>query len=394
MLLLQHMKKTPTTTKIKAVFKLNVEDDTFKAQHLPKATGEWPFHLDLSAIPLEGELTSDRLVFNMVGDTGSVKEPEFQRMVAAEITKQYIREQEANETPQFLFHLGDIVYNFGEAEEYAKQFFEPYDQYPSPIFAIAGNHDADINPNNPIPYHSLDAFMRVFCEKKASLVPFSGNSKRSSMIQPNVYWTLKTPLANFICLYSNVPKFGLIRDKQKEWLIGELQAAANERSDKLMIICVHHSPYSADSNHGSSKAMIEALEEAYLLAKVKPDVVFSGHVHNYQRLIKRYQDGTCIPHIIAGAGGYADLHQLASDDDPNFTNDDALLTGVKLLNSCVDKHGFLKVTLEKSPESLFLKGLYYTIPHEMPKENQVHTQVYDRFEMVFSRKNRSCPEIA
>ena len=43
--------------------------------------------------------------------------------------------------PSFFFHLGDVVYNFGEAQYYYDQFYEPFRAYDRPIFAIPGNHD-------------------------------------------------------------------------------------------------------------------------------------------------------------------------------------------------------------------------------------------------------------
>jgi hypothetical protein len=43
-----------------------------------------------------------------------------------------------------------------------------------------------------------------------------------AMTQPNVYWTLATPYATIIGLYTNVPVGGYVDDKQKAWLIKEL----------------------------------------------------------------------------------------------------------------------------------------------------------------------------
>src|SRR5690606_26244584 len=114
--------------------------------------------------------------------------------------------------PTFLFHLGDIVYNYGEANEYPAQFLKPYKNYPAPIFAIAGNHDGDINPNASSPYQSLDAFMDVFCDTHSRAITYDSGVNRQSVIQPNVYWTLETPLARFIGLYANVTKHGTITD--------------------------------------------------------------------------------------------------------------------------------------------------------------------------------------
>ena len=38
--------------------------------------------------------------------------------------------------PAFLFHLGDVVYDFGEDQYYYDQFYDPFRDYPLAIFAI------------------------------------------------------------------------------------------------------------------------------------------------------------------------------------------------------------------------------------------------------------------
>jgi hypothetical protein len=45
------------------------------------------------------------------------------------------------------------------------------------------------------------------------------------MTQPNVYWTLETPFANIIGLYSNVPEGGEIHQEQFDWFVNELSSA-------------------------------------------------------------------------------------------------------------------------------------------------------------------------
>jgi hypothetical protein len=76
-----------------------------------------------------------------------------------------------------------------------------------------------MDPENPA---SLKAFLKVFCDTQQRPIGFAGSSKRLSNIQPNIYFTLKTPLVNFICLYGNVPRFGTITDIQRDWFIQEL----------------------------------------------------------------------------------------------------------------------------------------------------------------------------
>lgn len=313
----------------------------------------------------------------MVGDTGSVRSPDFQEKVVGQMVSQY-QHAAKDDQPQFLYHLGDVVYNHGEASQYQRQFFDPYKLYPGPVFAIAGNHDSDVNPDVS-PYNSLDAFMTVFCDTASHPVAFSGGAERKSMIQPNVYWTLTTPLANIIGMHSNVPKFGIVTEEQRNWLKEELRAADRERPGKALIICIHHAPYTADVNHGSSLPMITLLESVFEETGIRPDIVFSGHVHNYQRLKRSYPEGRPVSFIVAGGGGYDELHAIASLDDDRFTNENPLFNTVELEAYCDDKHGFLKITLERTDRGLALTGNYYAVPHPNTPGNDVTATLEDTF---------------
>lgn len=362
----------------KPVFKRDVPDDTFKYQPAPKPSGKYPYHLDLESVdPVPDQ---NKLAFHMVGDTGSIRTPDFQKLVVGEMVKQFEATEKTGYEPQFLFHLGDVVYNFGEASQYQRQFFEPYQQYPGPIFAIPGNHDSDINPDSRVRYHSLDAFTAVFCDTERRTVPFSGNAERKSMVQPNVYWTLLTPLANIIGMYSNVPKFGVVTDEQRDWLIHELKRADSERPGKAVILCLHHSPYSADTNHGSSMPMIKLLEGVFEETGIYPDIVFSGHVHNYQRFSRHYKGrgGRVLPFIVAGSGGYDELHPVAYTSDYRFHSDLPEFEGVNLEYSCDTKHGFLKVLLERTADGITITVEFYTLPHERRSEPGVNASLEDR----------------
>jgi predicted phosphodiesterase len=369
------MPPSPYNPRTRPVFKIAAPDDQEKFQPLPQPMGAYPYHLDLAQ--LSPGLPANKMIFHMAGDTGGLVSPVFKHRVANEMIRQCNETVLPIDHPQFFFHLGDVVYNYGQAAEYYPQFFEPYAQYPGPIFAIPGNHDADVDPfdtNNP---KSLDAFMQVFCDTTSRPIPFAGDSDRKSNIQPNVYWKLISPLADIIGLYSNVPRFGTITAEQKEWFIEELKLAAYTRHEKALIVCLHHSPYSADTNHGSSIHMQHFLNTAFEAANVIPDIVFSGHVHNYQRFSKHYANGKMVPFIVAGAGGYADLHKIAQPDDPAFPDNSRLLDDVILENYCDDTHGFLKISIEKNAEHFMLHGAYYTIS---PQGNgNSPATVYDSF---------------
>jgi len=349
------------------IIKLNQPDDNYKIQPLPVPIGSYPYHLELEKLMT---VSHDKFSFHMVGDTGGVLDPNSQQKIAAQMHEQFAQHSTTDQ-PAFLYHLGDVVYHYGEAEHYEKQFFKPYQEYPRPIFAIAGNHDSDVNPNNPVPYRSLDAFSAVFCDTESRNIDFIKNKQRKSMVQPNIYWTLQTPLANIIGLHSNVPKYGFVGEDQRKWFVEELKAAAKERPGKLIIVCIHHAPYSADINHGSSLAMVTFLEDAFKDSGVRPDSIFSGHVHNYQRFHKTYPDEKILPFIVCGAGGFDELHALATIDDPAYTPGHPLLDNVHLQNYCDSKHGFLKVTLERKATGIALSGEYFVLCDNGDKHIQV-----------------------
>ncbi len=329
------------------VIKKNQPDDTYKFRPLPKAQGEYPYHLVLSEIFSVNN--PNRMDFHMVGDTGGSGNPEARQSIVNQVIAQH--------TPgSFLYHLGDLVYHYGESAQYESQFFKPFESYPGPIFAIAGNHDSDVNPDSKVPYDSLDAFTTVFCDSTPRHVVFSGKSKRLSMVQPNIFWTLETPLATFIGMHTNIPKYGVVTSEQEAWLQEELLTAP---TDKMLIICLHHAPYSADINHGSSIPMIKVLENAFEVTGVRPDIVFSGHVHNYQRFCKTYTDGNKIPYIVAGAGGFDELHPVAALTDERF--EPLPVTDTRLECYCDIQHGFLQISITKTSAKLQLTGTYYSV---------------------------------
>ena len=247
---------------------------------LPAPTGEAPYRLDLEAVlgteAVAAIASSGRLVFHTVGDTGGIDNASPQQIVA------YWMEKDAAQSfPAFFYHLGDLVYYDGEHGSYYPQFYEPYLHYPAPIFAIPGNHDTDVGlpPNHP----ALEPFMANFCDSQPQHSPDARDVERTTMIQPNCYWTLNTPLATIVGLATNSPEHGVVKNDQVDWLVGELKSAP---SDQALLVALHHPPLSADSHHGASASMRDMLDSAFGKAKRVPDLVLAGHVHNYQRFTR------------------------------------------------------------------------------------------------------------
>jgi predicted MPP superfamily phosphohydrolase len=334
-------------------------------QVLPKPSGKFPFRLPLEKV-LGKNLSKKKMVFQTAGDTGGIKDPKPQHIVSKKMEEQFTSKKK-EDNPLFFYHLGDVAYFYGEEKEFFSQFFEPYIDYHAPIFAIAGNHDGDFDPTNPNPAPSLSAFTKVFCDTKSKTLKLSGEAQRTSMIQPNVYWTLQAPMANIIGLYSNVPSGGVIKSDQRAWFIGELKAAEAERKEKAIIITIHHPPYSIDNLHGASGTMQKFLDKAFEEAGVYPDLILSGHVHNYQRFTKKYTAGNQVPYIVAGAGGYWHLHNVDTKATPVYVPNDTFFPNTILEEFNDNRHGFMRITLEKKGKVRTLKGEYFTVPR--PQES-------------------------
>src|SRR5262249_50103181 len=137
-------------------------------------------------------LDTKRLVFHLNGDMGGIKEAMPQQLVASGMEQDLYKPSSDGSTPDFLYITGDCVYFNGAIGQYYSQFYEPYELYNRPIFAVAGNHDGENLPTGS----TLDGFMRNFCAPAPVRQPEALSSVRTAMVQPNVYWTLITPLCS------------------------------------------------------------------------------------------------------------------------------------------------------------------------------------------------------
>ncbi|HTA41930.1 MAG TPA: metallophosphoesterase [Bryobacteraceae bacterium] len=258
-----------------------------------------------------------QIVFHSLGDSGSTQGPSTQSLVADKLTQDF-SDPAAADRPQFLFHLGDLVYSFGEAKYYYDQFYEPYRNYPAPIFAVAGNHDGLVYSNEGVP--SLEAFLRNFVSAQLVKTPESGGLIRTAMTQPAVYFALDAPFVTIIGLYSNVLEdpgvissegnsHSPVDDQQIAFLTSALQQA--RKKGGATIVVTHHPPYSGGNNHGGSPRMLADVDAACEKAGYWPHAHLSGHAHNYQRFtrtVKNYD----IPYVVCGNGGHSPLAKIKS----------------------------------------------------------------------------------
>lgn len=340
-----------------------------------------PFRMDLADVLSADEMRdiadAGSLSFHCMGDTGGVKNPEPQKLVERGLEQSLHTGNIAPSlrgaamAPSFCYHLGDVVYYNGEVSEYFAQFYDPYEHYPLPVLAIPGNHDGEPVDANAI---SLEGFYGNFLaarskDGKPTYTPESRDSSRPAMTQPFFYWTLTTPFATFIGLYSNVPEHGRLDDTQRAWFHAEMKAADPK---KALIVAVHHPVYSFDDHHSGSPTMAKELEDAINESRRVPNMVLSAHVHNYQR-IERAAGNHVVPFFVIGNGGYWNLHHLAAATgyrDPE--------TEARLMSGIDSRHGFMTFEISDS----VINGHMTTVPR--PQESWTDAQAYNASFDVFT----------
>ncbi len=342
-------------------------DPHYPFQQLPPPAGAAPYRFDLSQLLSAQDVTSIKdagvLVFHSVGDTGDYRGQQ-QDFVAAMMTRD-AQASSNDRKPAFYYHLGDVVYFAGDIDMYGANFYETYKDYPGFIVSIPGNHDCQpddpqdgpVDPNKK----SLDGWVQNFMSTTpGQLGSNKTSSARTQMDLPNVFWTFTTPLATIIGLFSNVGESeGEIHPDQVAWFQGELKAAD---PNLALIVAVHHPPLSGDTEHSGSAAVYKVLFDAFKATKRYPNLILSGHVHNYQRFTQSVEGpkGTLqIPCIVAGAGGYTSLGKLHQVNGKYPSVPFPLGSDLTLEQYDQDNFGFLRLEVSKTQ----IVGSYLSSPY-------------------------------
>jgi hypothetical protein len=269
-----------------------------------------------------------KIVFHAAGDTGASNEGKYgnEIRVADQVT-QDCRTSNAANRAVFFYHLGDVVYDFGDAKYYYDQFYDPFRNYPGPIFAIPGNHDSFVIPKTPPEDAPLRIFARNFCAQAPTITPEAASLHRTAGTQPGVYFTLDAPFVRIIGLFSNAledpgvissenGKWADVPDTQLEYLAAQLARIKKEKFTGAVLLAMHHPPFSyapppksagRGGDHGGSPNMLRQIDTICQAEGVYPHAVLSGHAHNYQRFERRLQFGSreiAVPFIVCGDGGH------------------------------------------------------------------------------------------
>ena len=329
--------------------------------------------------------TAGQIVFHALGDSGASNAGKYKNEigVADQLTADCQISDDANR-PAFCFHLGDVVYDFGESQYYYDQFYEPFRNYPGPIFAIPGNHDSFVIPGTPTTQTPLSIFARNFCSPQPIITPEAASLHRTAMTQPGVYFTLDAPFVRIIGLFSNSledpgvissenGKWKNVPDFQLDYLTAQLQTIKKQNYKGAVLLATHHPPFSysppkkqggAGGNHGCSSDMLRQIDAICGKVGVYPHAFLSGHAHNYQRYTRTVggfgKDSFDVPFIVCGDGGH-NVNRLVQGRNgqpgrepangsqvPYLESKPAVKTPIPLLLEKYDDtyYGYLRITVD------------------------------------------------
>jgi hypothetical protein len=206
--------------------------------------------------------------------------------------------------PEFVFLTGDIVYQRGLVSEYQKNFFPIYNAETaapdagaplmrSALFLAApGNHDLEYRDfekwpdalayfyywrqptngpalktggaNTPRPRNASETAEKAFLAGAGDTYPRGASY---SFDYGNAHWTVLD--SNFYVDWSD--------PALRAWVEKDLAAASKAT---WRFVAFHHPPFHTSKEHRNDQQMRVLCD---LFEKYKVDVVWSGHVHNYQR---------------------------------------------------------------------------------------------------------------
>ncbi len=206
--------------------------------------------------------------------------------------------------PDFVFITGDIVYSAGRISDYRRNFFPVYNaDVPSasqgapllrsiPFLAAPGNHDMALtnfarfgdalayflywdqplngfvpSPSSHAAVHRLDGNQEAQPAFLAAASPRYPLMENFSFDYGNSHWTV---------IDSN-PYLDWTNTELRDWVAKDLAGA---RSATWRFVAFHHPGFNSSKEHFTDQWM-RSLSPVFEAGNV--DIVFQGHVHNYQR---------------------------------------------------------------------------------------------------------------
>ncbi len=204
--------------------------------------------------------------------------------------------------PALIVVPGDIVYDYGLLSEYETRFWPVYntDKVDSagaplmrsiPFISAVGNHDADTRDLDAHPdalgYYSLwqQPLNGPLRSEGTSLVPALKASPQARKAFTDAAGDAYPRMANFSYNWGAVHWTILDADTYVDWTDSSLQKwvsddLASAKNSTWRFVIFHHPGFNSSRDHYEQQQM-RLLSPVFEKGGV--DVVFNGHVHNYQR---------------------------------------------------------------------------------------------------------------
>jgi Icc-related predicted phosphoesterase len=194
--------------------------------------------------------------------------------------------------PAFICFTGDIVYNGYDSNDWGVWDSETsiWREQKIPVYPVLGNHDLHGSESK-----ALGKYFQRFPELKDSR-----------------YYSVRAGNALLLALDSSMEE---TNGPQGQWLTDELDRVPADV--KFVFIMLHHPPYTSSSDakmmgggHSArphEQALAKVLEERHSPYRI---ILFSGHVHNYER----HEHGGVTYFVSGGGGAHAYPIERAADD--------------------------------------------------------------------------------
>jgi 3',5'-cyclic AMP phosphodiesterase CpdA len=205
--------------------------------------------------------------------------------------------------PDFVFITGDIVYSTGRISEYRTKYFPVFNADEAsaargaplirsvPVIAAVGNHDSA--RTNFQKFGDALAYFLYWDQPlngpmKAEAPKNTPNTAGNDAARPDFLAGAENRfprMANFSFDYGNAHWLVLDSNTYSDWTDDELRAWVKKDLDAAQgatwrFVGFHHPPFNSAKTHFDDQWM-RVLCDVFEQEKV--DVVFAGHVHNYQR---------------------------------------------------------------------------------------------------------------
>ncbi len=222
----------------------------------------------------------------------------------------------------FAVIMSDVIYPAGNANEYEEKFYRPYREYPSPIYAIPGNHDW-YDELHGFMYHlcrvagmaspdftyAIDqpawkqALHRLLWRRPDPPTPAQAGvrsswrplpSQRSEQRSP--YWVIDTDPVRIVGIDTGI--LGCLDRDQGSWLREVSRDPSRAKillTGKPLYVDGEYHPGSIEGG-GTVDEVVRDPNSGYI-------ATIGGDIHNYQRYPTRLEDGRTLQYIVAGGGG-------------------------------------------------------------------------------------------